>query len=223
MPIPRQPTQIGGEDRIQHTDTPIAPTHRRAHQFRAGEQLRISIINAVIGTNVHNQHRPISPADEEIRDMMMAVGPVNPKRLRGNTNDVRIGIESHHMIAFKPRLITYVVATPREPPRAGKIALPTKGWKPTNRINISIEVDRAGQLQRQPGALTVNGKLQYSTAERTDTGRTSHDLPANLQDVSDQMKKARRCIKSNENASLRMGTDNGAALPHRGLPVLRPA
>ncbi|BBX88146.1 hypothetical protein MPHO_07560 [Mycolicibacterium phocaicum] len=58
--------------------------------------------------------------------MPRAVTPMNPKWLRQNTNNIRIGIQRHQLVTFYPGLVTYMCAGCGEPPQPGKVTLTSK-------------------------------------------------------------------------------------------------
>jgi hypothetical protein len=73
-----------------------------------------------------------------------AIAPVQPERLRRDTDDVPIEIERADTIALQPGLVTHMVAGCHRPPPPGEMTEPTR---PAERPH------RRGLLQRQVTAL----------------------------------------------------------------------
>lgn len=99
-----------------------------------------------------------------------AVRPVNPKRLRQNTNDVWISVERHQLVTFNPGLVTDMPTRRSEPPQTGIIALTTKRWEGPDWRAIQLELRSSTPVQSLPHATLTGVELQVNI--------TRHDLPS---------------------------------------------
>jgi hypothetical protein len=84
---------------------------------------------------------PTRPADKIVRCMRpessrALVRPEQPERLRGDTDNVGIEVQRHHVIAFQPRLVTHMTADRRRPPPARQMSLSPIGHEPPHRSNV---------------------------------------------------------------------------------------
>src|SRR5215467_13419334 len=87
---------------------------------------------------VHDQAGAISEPGEEPRRVpsrSLTVMPQQPKRLRGKRDHIRVKVEQHHLLTFKPRLEADMLAGRGRPPQARKVALALTRRKPADRLS----------------------------------------------------------------------------------------
>ncbi len=162
MPIPGKPPKIGPQHRIEHTHTAVIPASRPAVSSRSVKLLLIRSRNPVIVTDVNHKRRTIPAPHKVIRNMTYTVRPMKPKGLRHNANHIRIGIQRHQLVTFKPRLMTHMHTSPRKPPQTRKIALTTIGRKIPNRHTIKLKRKRRAPRQRKAQTALTRVELQVN-------------------------------------------------------------
>ena len=108
MPVPGQPSQVRGHDRIRCANQPIVPPDHRARSRGGLELGRVPRLAPLHRAAVDYDRSTVRSASEEVRCMRdqfaRLVAPGQPKRLRGDADHCRVEIQRHHVIAFHPRL-----------------------------------------------------------------------------------------------------------------------
>ena len=122
MPVPGQPPQVRGHDRIRYANQPIVPPDHRARSRGGLELGRVPRLAPLHRAAVDYDRSTVRSASEEVRCMRdqfaRLVAPGQPKRLRGDADHCRVEIQRHHVIAFHPRLEADVPAGRGRPPQA---------------------------------------------------------------------------------------------------------
>lgn len=166
MAISRQPPQVRSQGRIKSAYPAITPTDRLASRCSSIEHLPIGFRDPIVLADVDHESRPVTATHEVVRSMPGAIGPVNPKRLRQNTNNIWISIQGHQLIPFQPGLMPDMRARRREPPQTRKVALTTKRREVPDRRAVMLERHYSSPVEPLTQPTLASGEFQvHSTRD----------------------------------------------------------
>ncbi|SII92555.1 Uncharacterised protein [Mycobacteroides abscessus subsp. abscessus] len=184
MPIPRQPSHIRQQDRVNRPDPLILPSDLFTSDFRSGELAGIARTDLIIQPYIDNKRRSIRVSSKVIRHMASAIVPVEPKGLRRYSHHIRGGVEKHQLIALQPRLVSHMLTRGREPPQAREVPLTTKTRELPYWVAIQFELKCGATIQRNLVALTTRDVLQVNvTSNLRRNRRRRRPHPSNLEAV----------------------------------------
>lgn len=138
--------------------------------WQSGGPITLASDNPIIFADIDHHSRSVTPPHEVVGSMPGAVRPVNPKRLRQNTNGIRISVKRQQVIALHPGLVADMRTRSGEPPQTGKIALTTKRREAPHRPTIHLKLQRGTSVQPLTQAAFASVELQVCN--------TRHDLPS---------------------------------------------
>jgi hypothetical protein len=177
MPVPRQPRHVRRPHRIRDTHPPEPPSGQLACLPGGFESLRVPRLDPVIRTHVDHRGRTISHPGEQIRRVTpgptRTITPAQPERLRRDRDDLRVKIQQHHMIAFKPGLVSHMRACSHRPPQARQMPLTPSPPEPADRTKLRRSAATILRHPARPARVITRARCPATEVEALPVSRAS--------------------------------------------------